>query len=233
MERLADLQKFQWIKDETVPIDFDHWTGSRILNLIPDRFRHFCKIIHPIRIDPTVEDEQIMWHEIDPVNYELVLGERIRLKDLAEKYDLPLTKELSLSSISHKLGGIPRYLIGGAEGEMEIEEVNALVDVLQPYTANQNCYFYYDLLKTSDYVHTLFHGNLQDARTLTLQEGLYGSPSYWWPDDRSWCIYTDYDLNFSLFGGSHELVKTLLAHSYLECIEAEAETRIDYKADMQ
>ncbi|TAA72838.1 hypothetical protein [Planococcus salinarum] len=232
MEKLNSLEEYQWIRDETVYFLSDERPGSRVENFLPNRFDHYCKVMHPLFRDPQITDEHLLWSEFPPDQpIEIQLGERLRLMELAEKYGLEFSKELSSASIRLKLNGYPRYLITGEEGDIEPETLQALVRLLQQFIREDSCYFLYGLLKTEDYIDTLFRGELAEVLELPKRAGLRGTPTYWWPADKAWCLYTDYDLDFSLVGGSRELIDALLAHDFLECIECDAATRIDNQAD--
>ncbi|PKH08535.1 hypothetical protein [Planomicrobium sp. MB-3u-38] len=232
MEKLDSLEEYKWIRDETVYFLTDKREGSRVENFLPKRFTHYCKIIHPLFRDPQIKDESLLWRDCTPEQAsEFQLGERLRLMELAEKYDLKFSKELSAASLMKKLGGSPRYIISGEEGEIESDSLKALVGVLRRFTDEGHCYFLYGLLKSANYVDELYRGDLAEVEELAKRDHLYGTPSYWWPADKSWCLYTDIDLNFSLIGGSPELIEALLADDFLECIECDASTRIDNLAD--
>lgn len=232
MERLNSLEQYQWIREETVYFLSDERAGSQVENFLPNRFTHYCKIMHPLFRDPQIKDEHLLWSEC-PLDQptEIQLGERLRLMELAEKYGLEFSKELSAASLWFKLGGSPRYLITGEEGDIEPDTLQALVVLLQQFITDNSCYFLYNLLKTEEYIDTLFHGQLAEVVELSKRAGLRGTPTYWWSADKAWCLYTDYDLDFSLIGGSRELINILLVDDFLECIECDAATRIDNKAD--
>ena len=57
------------------------------------------------------------------------------------------------------------------------------------------------------------------------------SPEFWWPEDRAWCINTDYDLEFTIIGGPTNLLADLSAHSELELLPVTARSRVDYRSD--
>jgi hypothetical protein len=44
------------------------------------------------------------------------------------------------------------------------------------------------------------------------------SPNLFWPDDRSWCVATEIDLDSSYLGGSAALVRDVLADDRLEAV---------------
>ncbi|GGE68570.1 hypothetical protein [Priestia taiwanensis] len=233
MQKLSTLSATKWLVEETEKIDFDNWTGCRVSNLVPRRYSHYCKIIHPIHHDKTIVDENLLWSDLDPLEGVIIeLGERIRLKDLATKYNLHYTKEISIDSLIHLFNSSPRYLIGGLEGNIDDETIKEIVSVLQPFTKTGNCYFHYEMLKVPKYYEEqLYYGKLTDALDLSHDDHAEGSPSWWWEENKHWCLATEYDLSFSLFGGSKEMVDSLLANEFLECIEVDWHTRVDSKAD--
>ena len=232
MEKLDSLEEYKWIRDETVYFLTDKREGSRVENFLPKCFAHYCKIIHPLFRDPQIKDENLLWSECTrEQSDEIQLGERLRLMELAEKYDLKFSKELSPASLMNKLDGFPRYIISGEEGEIESNSLKALVGVLLRFGGEGNCYFLYGLLKSANYIDELYQGELAEVEELAKRDHLYGTPSYWWPADKSWCLYADIDLNFSLIGGSPKLIEAILADDFLECIECDATTRIDNLAD--
>ena len=234
MKKMDNLDAYQWIQEETVNFQTDEQEGSRVENFLPHRFNHYCKIIHPLYRDPQIEDENLLWSDISPEQtVEIQLGERLRLMELAEKYGLKPSKELSAASLMLKLGATPRYIISGEQGEIEPESLMALIQILEHFTGEENCSFLYDLLKTKDYAATLFQGKLAEVIELSNSGGLRGTPTYYWPADRSWCLFSDIDLDFTVIGGSRELVDALLKDEFLECTQCDAATRIDNQADFK
>jgi hypothetical protein len=237
MEKTNDFSPFQWIIDETDRVDFEDWNGSRVKNFIPKRFSYYGKLMHPLYPDRNIKDENLLWSDCDPdekgmINY----GERIFMKDLAEKYGLKFTKEFSFETIGHLLGGFPRYLLGPEEGSMDPKMTHEVIKVLTPFT-DGSCFFQYDLIKVKDYLEDhgygyLFYGSLKDVERLGHSEELHGFPTYWWPEDKSWCLYTDLDLDFTLFGGNKEMMQALKINPEIEFMEVDKSTRVDHDADV-
>jgi hypothetical protein len=52
---------------------------------------------------------------------------------------------------------------------------------------------------------------------------LSDNPSYWWPDDRSWCLCTDTDVQWSFLAGSRECVDEVLAQPIMDAVETQPE----------
>ncbi|QKE72063.1 hypothetical protein HPK19_04290 [Arthrobacter citreus] len=230
------LEFFDWIKLNIDELESDspEWKGNFVSQCLPKNFSYYCKILHPVYRDQKIKDEHLLWSERRiGVDQKIRIGERLFYKDLVKKYNVQSTKEISTNTFSQIYGSLPRYIISPDEGNMEINLVEELVKILKPMTLKQKCYFHYYFLKTEDWYgdDLLFSGKLEDVLNLYDLNGLHGSPTYWWAEDQSWCLCTDYDLDFSLIGGTRELIDALLSNSELECFEVNIDTRIDYRAD--
>lgn len=239
IRKLNDLTAYEWIEKETVSVDLENWNGGGVCNLIPNRYTHFCKIMNSTFYqDRGITDQTLLWSQFHPLEQtiEIDLGEGITLKELAKKYEIPYDKKISSKSIERKLGGCPRYLIYPDEGRIHMDVLKEITKVLAPFTKEQSCYFFYDILKLIDRIPNadlenghVYTGKLDDIFTIYNKgerDGL-ASPTYWWPEDRSWCLSTDYDLDFTIFGGSKQLLDALMSNENLECIKVDLETRVD------
>ncbi len=60
--------------------------------------------------------------------------------------------------------------------------------------------------------------------------GLDG-PNIWWPEDRSWCVSTDIDLDSTYIGASEECIKRLLSHHSLEVLLTTSDAPVYMAAD--
>ncbi|WP_311214273.1 MULTISPECIES: hypothetical protein [unclassified Arthrobacter] len=45
------------------------------------------------------------------------------------------------------------------------------------------------------------------------------TPEFWWPEDRAWVVWTDWDLLGSKVFGSKELIESLRRHPDLETLD--------------
>ena len=45
------------------------------------------------------------------------------------------------------------------------------------------------------------------------------TPEFWWPEDRAWLVWTDWDLMGTKVFGNHEMVGTLRDHSDIETLD--------------
>lgn len=139
--------------------------GVRLENLVPAVFPAYCKLFHPIYVDPEVSGRSTSWHQAESQGRPdlgvlaglraggtlvressdgRVKGERVRWRELAERYGLTFHSEIHADSLTKAFGGSwPRYLLGPDEGRLDDETCDALVSVLGPLTGAVPCYFYY------------------------------------------------------------------------------------------
>ena len=233
MERVEDPKVTEWIRRER---------GRTFL--LPRSFRAYCKIFHPIYEDLSVLDRTRTWDEeakqrlLDmarPVPPDLVRGmivargsagedfprARIQWRDLAERYGIPFDPKMDVTAFDAVFGASwPRYLVGPAEGTLESEAVSEVVGVLERFTGKQLCYFFYEPLPVDP---AIYRGGLDEVlaiaeATQRLPTAIPGSPTYWWPADRSWCVCTNRDLTYTFVGGSEALIAAFVSETSLECV---------------
>jgi hypothetical protein len=236
------------------------WTGNVVAQCIPRVFPAYCKLFHPIHEDASIRSHDLTWDEEKranpaPVETEpgrkalagilsnsLLVGRRsgveetpdtrILWRPLAEQYGLVFHPELNHESFRRAFatGSWPRYLLGPAEGTLDRKTCEALISVLAPFSQTLAIYFRFSDYLMNDLPH-LYSGDLNEATVFLKKPHFGGTPEYWWPESKSWCVCTDWDLPFTLIGGSRSLVDACTAHPVLECIQVTPETRIDYQAD--
>ncbi|MFI7597585.1 hypothetical protein [Actinoplanes sp. NPDC049681] len=111
------------------------------------------------------------------------------------------------------------------EGSLDGESVEALLSVLTAHSTDgpdTDCLAFYGSLPAGDFdgVH-LWTGPLKNLRDLIEdQGGPYGySPTNFWPVEREWFVWTDYDLDATKVSGDQSLVRALRAEPRLECLD--------------
>jgi hypothetical protein len=116
------------------------------------------------------------------------------------------------------VGSLPVSIRFPGEGSLDRESLEALVDALEGQTRGQPCFFYPAALTTHNYDElTVYEGALSEVFQL-LGEPQGFSPSNFWPADRAWFVYTDYDLLGTRASGSRELNAALEANPQLETL---------------
>jgi hypothetical protein len=125
----------------------------------------------------------------------------------------------------------PHLLSGPDDGLLADEECAGLSSTLMPFTDSEECFFRFsDIPFIASGGSQLFKGTLSEV--CAFPKGRAPGFEYWWPPEQNWCVCSDYDLAFTIVGGSRKLASALLASEVLECIEVSPHTRIDSLAPM-
>lgn len=107
---------------------------------------------------------------------------------------------------------------GTFDGESLAALLALLIEVSRPDAA---CFAFYGQLPANDYdAPTVLEGPLSAIPDLTRDPRFRGwSPSNWWPADRSWFVWTSYDLEATKVSGPRSLIDSVRAHPALETVE--------------
>ncbi|MGK5543416.1 hypothetical protein ACSNOH_01545 [Streptomyces sp. URMC 127] len=155
---------------------------------------------------------------------------RLRWAELARRGGEPVVTEGLLPS--HRSapdgrlddGSWPTGIKVPTEGSLDRESFLRLIDILidhSPAGPETRCLAFYSPLVMRamefDARHVLT-GRLGDARALADLEDPGFSPSNLWPEDRSWVVYTDYDLWASKVAGPTSLVESLIGDAEIEAV---------------
>ena len=108
-------------------------------------------------------------------------------------------------------------------GSLDEESLTALLDVVaeqSDHGHDTQCFAFYGSLPSGDFDHpTLLTGPLIEVTRLVVGEDAHQStPSNIWPDDRSWFVWTDWDLSGTKVSGSKALIDAIRHRSELETI---------------
>lgn len=242
MKLLDDLTAFQWIRDVRDRFRARRTGISLVTDLVPAGFESYCKILHPIYMDPSIQDPDINWDESMNQGSAEELGRiesilhgsklvgvsadpdkqypRIRWKELAGRFQIPYGPAITDKTFLNHFSGSswPRFLFAPEEGDLNLIQFRTLAQAIRDFSRNEFCYFYYDLLATENFNDWLFEGNLARLEELSDLK-VRTTPTYWWPKDRSWCVCTDYDLPFTFVGGPENLIEIICKNNLLESIE--------------
>ena len=110
------------------------------------------------------------------------------------------------------------------QGSTDCESFARLIDLLAYHSigaldAAVSCYFAPLATVDSDFDTPLVvRRRLRELADLYEWERVDGSPSNIWPDDKSWFVYTDWDLTATKVSGSRELVAAIERDDALETI---------------
>jgi hypothetical protein len=244
----------------TVEPKVEEWKGNFVSHCVPTVYSAYCKIFHPIYEDLSIEDRDLTWDDLNRQrsrnlddHIEKLLADattiyggqydrkhlkKITWRELADQKGLKFHAELNVESFTRNFPGRswPRYLIGPAEGDLDTstlkEIVRSIATTTSDFKLSQPCYFHYDDITTETFESDLlFHGKLLDIFDTPLLEDVNTTPTHWWAADREWFVMSDWDLTFTLIGGSIDLINSLIWNSEIDCVRVTPTTRIDYKSD--
>ncbi|MFD5142489.1 hypothetical protein [Streptomyces sp. NPDC058401] len=109
-----------------------------------------------------------------------------------------------------------------AEGSLDRPTWNQLVRFLaanSPRGADTPCTAYYSPMAAWDFDRKhVRSGRLGDAQALFDNPDIWYTPSNLWPEDRSWIVYTDYDLWATKVSGPERLIEALLRDPEIEAV---------------
>jgi hypothetical protein len=115
----------------------------------------------------------------------------------------------------------PVNIVPPSDGSLDREQFVALLGRLASVCSEGNrtrCLSYYSPFTTNSHdMHTVYRCELGDL--LHLYDDQDGSPGNFWPEDRTWLVYTDQDLWASKVSGSRELIEQVKTDGELETIE--------------
>lgn len=120
---------------------------------------------------------------------------------------------------SFPLTSWPANIQPPAEGTLDWEQYERLLQILaarEPAGWNAPCLLLYDSCWNEWEEPACFRGSLGDALAEYGSADRQGGPSNLWPEDRSWFIYTDYDLWATKVSGPRALIHSLRVDSLLE-----------------
>jgi hypothetical protein len=218
---LCPDHEFEWIKDERskpVPRKDQNGPGNSLSVLLPPHFEAYSKILTEMR--SFVETKR--GRE----------GPRIRWRELADFLCVPFEPQIChkwfFASMS-ETACWSRFLYGPAEGNLDHEELSEIVSILRPFTGGQECFLRFaEIPLTGTDKPRLFSGALNEVIEFGKENDYRFSPEYLWPSDRSWCLCSDFDFEFTFVGGPQELISAILASRELEAFQITPQTRVDY-----
>jgi hypothetical protein len=226
IKRITEFSEFEWINTSA--------PNKKNGLIFPSCFESYCIILHPIYINKRAESEpRIPWAKMTPEEKirtakidspKQIQGRRMRWAQLAEENGLIFHPDINIPLLFDvSLDGLyPLRFYGPSEGTLDESTCKELIRLLKTYTENQTCYFEYFVLATSEIKNDhLYSGDLEDIVQLLNIDDVRGSPTYWWSQNRSWCLYSPYDSIFTILGGSQELISRVSLSEELETLKVD------------
>lgn len=228
IELVQDTGPATWVAES-----LGRYPWATVGSVVPDGFEAYARILHPAyRTIGTYEQEPVTWAEVAAMT-----GRRLH----------PLAQFSRIAGIED-LNGRPEWGQRPPEGDLPVEVATALCPALAGFTQTADrCWFcvwvgWGDLYALEgydeeSYPHVEMPGReyllLRGSMDLVSQIGRDGGndPSIWWPDDRTWCVATEIDLDSTFVGGTAECIARLMDEPALEVMPASLEDRVDYGSD--
>jgi hypothetical protein len=236
---------FSEVAYRKVPFGSQAWT-CRVENLIPPRFEKYVKILHWLEAhydnidNPLTPTENALLGI--PACEEIrgfvesrradVANRRFRWCEIAARLRVPFGAEINHEWFVERLRPTPqcwpRFIVGPAEGNLNVDERTELTRILELFTVGGNCSFRFaEIPFTATETPILFRGKLHELNTFMSEHTYQFSPEYWWAEDHSWCVCSDYDLAFTIVAGPSALVEAVLKSDVLEAVSVGENTRVD------
>jgi hypothetical protein len=225
------------------------WPPLSTWHYVPPVFEAYVKILHPAFEDPAITDRTVTWNETEKRGERRGIGDDliapyyeygrqaferrllpISWRDLAKRYGVLYEPDINPRSFRSVFpDGWPRFLWNLSEGELALAERTAIAETLAAEFGNVECTSYFFIMAMTDPIltsgYSVARGPILEAPTLpTAFEELRTSPNYWFPDDHSWLVVTDYDGDETFVGGPARLIDALCARSELQLFRVEADT---------
>ena len=243
---------FEWIENGRLPMvprdSNPDWKGNTVRRVLPDEFEAYAKVLHRIEanykhIDNPLSPEELAILQIPDCTLLRSFVElartpeppvRLRWKDVAALLNIPYSAEINDEWFRKRLepGCWPRFTFGPGDGVLEEDEYAELISLLSNNGDLNHCYFRLPWVPFIATEHPLlYEGTIKEVTQIPGGKS-WNTPEYWWPTTREWCVCSDYDLTFTLIGGSRKTIDKILQSSILEAIEVRPENRVDIFAPM-
>jgi hypothetical protein len=229
MEKLKNIEFNDWSKKA---LSNPMMKGHTIEYIFPTKFQKYCKLFHPFALSPDLDNMKgEEWNMGGKRAIEYLEGRDFEHSNaidtyipkpqslLAKLFDQKFNKRFSRDLVSSKWGNSqPKWLLCPDEGTLDSSILPELTKLLSKYSESQNCFFHYVVYAIDTYEETIFKG-LVNELPKTVDIGLAGTPNTVRPDSKEWYLYTNYDADYSLIGGTNELINEILSSEIIEALE--------------
>ncbi|WP_404962277.1 hypothetical protein [Streptomyces sp. 147326] len=191
--------------------------GHVVSELVPSGFEAYLRIFH--RFEATDGS-----------------GRTRKWQTWAEAARIDFHSELSHLSLPDRHGAGGELVWTTEEGALDGRSRGALARRLAGVTGDQGICFAYDLAalcwgEEEPLIRHASLAGLESVREEVADRVGSAGPEFWWPQDRSWVVTTDYDLRSTYVGCSSEPAEQILDNDELEALPVTPQTRVDWYAD--
>jgi hypothetical protein len=191
--------------------------GHVVSELVPSGYEAYVRIFH--RLEATDgSGRSLTWHAW--------------AKDSA----VPFHAELSHRWLRNEGRSSGRSLWQAEDGALDDSSRRALARVLAGVSGDQPVYFAYDLAallwgEDAPLVRRASLAGLEAVREAVMDIVGDSGPEFWWPQDRTWAVTTDFDLLSTYVGCSARTAELLLGDDELETLPVTPQNRVDWETD--
>lgn len=202
----SDLAPAAWIEPLLVPKSFE------VRMTVPQGFDAYARIFYPFMGESTVIDGVI--HE-----------ENVTWTQLARRNGRVAHALMEQETIAAGPDGQPEPVM--TCGSLAPEQLDALLPILTRHTSSRDGWFLHwggfgDLSERALSDQPMVRHSMREFYLFAGPLGAYrdfaDDPSYWWPQDRAWCVCTDVDFNWAYLAGSAGCVAEVLAAPVIDAI---------------
>ena len=191
----------------------------------PQIFDSYAIILHPFWINWKVKDLVSSGLRIsdqkDNTGFKRVLWQQF-FSMYDKPFDITTAYQTQLELNEELRNHFPSYLWYPGEGDCEDEELTFILKQISHYYGDIVANFYYCLLKTQKWeTEYIYRGELSEFGELKSKSDLRDNPTAIYPDNKEWCIVTDYDLPFTYIGGTKELINSITNDCEFEIFKLE------------
>ena len=208
-----------WWVDRLRPFS-DHVVGS----MIPAGFETITRIFHPIEDD---EGRELRWSDLAAANERVAhaqmqlhliasrAGEQIRDRDLPHVWSgsLPIGKAQALAEVLESRGPTGPVWFGFTTIDSTFHQP-ATAELRTAGTPSRQYYLIRSTLAALEEV-------CRFACDRPLDWPIFETPTVWWPEDRSWYVFSDIDFAWSYVGGTATLAEAIEKSPDLEAIQSD------------
>jgi hypothetical protein len=250
METLL-IELARWIEEETPPIFVgDIKPGVTIGQCIPPIFDAYCKVFHPFEVNP--DEPEILEQNLEPrfpltfngtrdELFEIYKKEReehdskrwnfVRWESVAEKYGLVFYNQISPESFVKKFRktGWQKNLNFPMEGHLPRSLLINILDILILHSPKDEVHIYQmppNTIWKNKFGTDLVKCNFGEVLIYFVKDFI----GYLYPADKSWILYTNTDLTFTIVGGPNKLIERFMNND-IEALECNSYTRVDDGSD--
>ncbi len=229
MEKLKNIEFDDWSKKA---ISNPMMKGNTIEYVFPAKFEKYCKLFHPFALSPDFEKMKGEEWKMDGKRaIEYLEGRDFEHSNaidtyvpkpqslLAMLYSQKFDKRFTVDTLTGNWGNSqPKWLLCPDEGTLDNSILPELTKLLSKYSDSPNCFFHYVVYAIDTYEETIFKG-LIDELPKTVDIGLAGTPNTVWTDSKEWYLYTNYDADYTLIGGTEKLIDEIISSEIVEALE--------------